>query len=209
MNLELQIFQALLKLYPQAFRQEYGKEMTRVFQESLSSQGSSFRFWARTFWDVISSAGRERGGKTMLGNRYTDSAMLTFHFTRTEAFRLGQVEIGPEHLLLGLLRQECQAVNILTRSGATLEEIRGRIEAGLKTGTLLSAKQVPRIAPRALSIMNRAAKEAQMLGSNRVDTPHILLAIALEENSAVARTINELIPSDQLRTELNQRGESS
>jgi hypothetical protein len=208
MNLELRIYQALLKLYPRAFRQEYSEEMTRVFQESLSSQGSGFGFWIRTFWDVISSAGRERGGKTMFGNRYTDSAMLTFHFTRTEAFRLGQVEIGPEHLLLGLLRQECQAVNILTRSGATLEEIRGRIEAGLKTGTLLSAKQVPRIAPKALSIMNRAAKEAQMLGSNRVDTPHILLAIALEGNSAAARTINELIPSDQLRNELNQPGES-
>jgi hypothetical protein len=67
MNLEMRIYQALLKLYPRAFRGEYGEEMTRVFQESLSSQGSSFRFWARTFWDVISSANRERisGGKTM------------------------------------------------------------------------------------------------------------------------------------------------
>jgi threonine/homoserine/homoserine lactone efflux protein len=30
--------------------------MTRVFQESLSNEGSSFGFWLRTFWDVISSA---------------------------------------------------------------------------------------------------------------------------------------------------------
>ena len=56
MNLETRIFRALLKLYPRAFRQEYGEEMTRVFQESLSSQGSGFRFWIRTFLDVISSA---------------------------------------------------------------------------------------------------------------------------------------------------------
>jgi hypothetical protein len=66
-NLETSIYQALLKLYPRAFRQEYSEEMTRVFQESLRSQGSSFRFWIRTFWDVISStfmvqANIKRGG---------------------------------------------------------------------------------------------------------------------------------------------------
>jgi hypothetical protein len=55
MNLETRIYQALLKLYPRDYRQEYGEEMTRVFQESLRSQGSSFGFWIRTFWDVISS----------------------------------------------------------------------------------------------------------------------------------------------------------
>jgi hypothetical protein len=59
MNLETRIYQALLKLYPRAFRQEYGQEMTRVFQENLAVEGSSFGFWIRTFWDVISSALRE------------------------------------------------------------------------------------------------------------------------------------------------------
>jgi threonine/homoserine/homoserine lactone efflux protein len=56
MNLETRIYRALLKLYPRDFRREYSEEMTRVFQESLNSQGSSFGFWARTFGDVISSA---------------------------------------------------------------------------------------------------------------------------------------------------------
>ena len=67
MNLETSIYQALLNLYPRDFRDQYGEEMTRAFQESLNSQGSSLGFWARTFWDVISSASRERisGGKTM------------------------------------------------------------------------------------------------------------------------------------------------
>ena len=56
MNLEMRVYWALLKLYPRAFRERYSEEMTRVFQESLSSQGSGFRFWIRTFLDVISSA---------------------------------------------------------------------------------------------------------------------------------------------------------
>jgi hypothetical protein len=56
MNLETRVYQALLKLYPREFRQEYSEEMTRVFQESLRTEGSSFGFWIRVIWDVISSA---------------------------------------------------------------------------------------------------------------------------------------------------------
>jgi hypothetical protein len=66
MNLEMRIYQALLKLYPRAFRNQYSEEMSRVFQESLWSQGSSFGFWIRTFWDVISSATAEHAGREHL-----------------------------------------------------------------------------------------------------------------------------------------------
>jgi hypothetical protein len=67
MNLETKIYRALLKLYPREFRQEYGQEMIRVFQESLRSEGSSFGFWIRVIWDVISSASHEQilGGWNM------------------------------------------------------------------------------------------------------------------------------------------------
>jgi hypothetical protein len=71
MNLEASIYQALLKLYPRAFRERYSEEMTRVFQESLSSQGSSFKLWIQTFADVFSSASREhvQGGRMSLLNK--------------------------------------------------------------------------------------------------------------------------------------------
>ena len=50
------IYQMLLRLYPRDFRNQYGEEMTRVFQGSLHDQGSSFGFWIRVIWDAISSA---------------------------------------------------------------------------------------------------------------------------------------------------------
>jgi hypothetical protein len=67
MNLETRIYQALLKLYPREFRNQYSEEMTRVFRESFERDGSSFGFWARTLTDAFSSAGRERisGGTIM------------------------------------------------------------------------------------------------------------------------------------------------
>jgi hypothetical protein len=53
------IYKFLLNLYPRDFRDQYNEEMTRVFQENLASEGSSFGFWMRVIWDVISGAIRE------------------------------------------------------------------------------------------------------------------------------------------------------
>jgi hypothetical protein len=52
-------YKILLNLYPREFRDQYGEEMTRVFQENLTSEGSSFKLWIQTFADVLSSATRE------------------------------------------------------------------------------------------------------------------------------------------------------
>jgi hypothetical protein len=65
------IYKILLNLYPRAFRDQYGEEMTRVFQENLASEGSSFKLWIQAFVDVLSSASREhvQGGVMSLLNK--------------------------------------------------------------------------------------------------------------------------------------------
>jgi hypothetical protein len=65
------IYKILLNLYPRDFRREYGQEMTRVFQENLANEGSSFKLWIQTFADVFSSASREhvQGGRMSLLNK--------------------------------------------------------------------------------------------------------------------------------------------
>jgi hypothetical protein len=58
-------YEILLNLYPREFRNQYSKEMTRVFQENLATEGSSFKLWIQTFADVFSSASRAhvQGGR--------------------------------------------------------------------------------------------------------------------------------------------------
>jgi hypothetical protein len=65
------IYRILLKLYPREFQDQYGEEMTRVFQENLASEGSSFKLWIQTFADAFSSASREhvQGGRMSLLNK--------------------------------------------------------------------------------------------------------------------------------------------
>ena len=53
-------------------------------------------------------------------NRYDDRARLVFHYAREEGSRLGHSMIGPEHLLLGLMREGGTAARILQEYGACL-----------------------------------------------------------------------------------------
>lgn len=56
------IFDFVLRLYPKAFREEYGAEMRRLFHDQLRAANGwtgRIRVWARLFADAASSAPRE------------------------------------------------------------------------------------------------------------------------------------------------------
>ena len=57
-------------------------------------------------------------------NRYDDRARLVFHYAREEGNRLGHAMVGPEHLLLGLMREGGTAASLLGEFGATLDGLR-------------------------------------------------------------------------------------
>jgi len=53
-------------------------------------------------------------------------------YSKEEAIRLGNSEIGPEHLFLGILREgEGVAIDVLITLGANLYDIRKDVEATL------------------------------------------------------------------------------
>jgi hypothetical protein len=76
------IYKILLNLYPREFRDQYGEEMTRVFQENLASEGSSFKLWIQTFADVFSSASREhvQGDRMSLLNKLAGISSVLIGF---------------------------------------------------------------------------------------------------------------------------------
>ena len=53
-------------------------------------------------------------------------------YSKEEAIRLGNTEIGPEHLFLGILREgEGIAIDVLVTLGANLYELRKEVEGSL------------------------------------------------------------------------------
>jgi hypothetical protein len=65
MNRHSRVYRALLRLYPETFRHDYGDEMARLFDEQLrDSRAASGRkaiagLWARVIADVLATAPRQ------------------------------------------------------------------------------------------------------------------------------------------------------
>ena len=125
-------------------------------------------------------------------NRYDDRARLVFHFAREEGSKLGHAMIGPEHLLLGLMREGGTASHVLSEFGATLEGFRRQIEEMVGRGDGLTRNETAAITPRARRVMELAGSEARNLGSNVIATEHILLGIIREGDGVAFRILQQL-----------------
>ena len=125
-------------------------------------------------------------------NRYDDRARLVFHFAREEGAKLGHAMIGPEHLLLGLMREAGTASKVLGEFGATLEGFRRQVEEMVGRGDGLPRNETAAITPRARRVMELAGSEARSLGSNVIATEHILLGIIREGDGVAYRILQQL-----------------
>ncbi|MDR9390926.1 MAG: ATP-dependent Clp protease ATP-binding subunit [Trueperaceae bacterium] len=125
-------------------------------------------------------------------NRYDDRARLVFAFAREEGAKMGHAMIGPEHLLLGLLREGGTAATVLGEFGATLEGIRAQVEEMVGRGDGLPRNEAAAITPRARRVMELAGSEARSLGSNVIATEHILLGIVREGDGVAFRILQTL-----------------
>ncbi len=144
-------------------------------------------------------------------NRYDDRARLVFHYAREEGNRLGHAMVGPEHLLLGLMREGGTAATILTEFGASLEGLRRRVEEIIGRGEGNRLNDAPSITPRARRVMDLSSSEARSLGAQVTSTEHILLGIIREGDGVAYRILQELTKDvDTIRWRvLDQGGGSS
>jgi len=125
-------------------------------------------------------------------NRYDDRARLVFHFARKEGTDFGHAMIGPEHLLLGLMRENGTASKVLTEFGASLELFRRQVEEMVGRGDGALRNEAAAITPRARRVMELAGSEARSLGSNVIATEHILLGIIREGDGVAYRILQNL-----------------
>ncbi len=122
-------------------------------------------------------------------NRYDDRARLVFHYAREEGSRLGHSMIGPEHLLLGLMREGGTAARILQEYGASLEAMRRMVEELVGRGEGSRTGEPPAITPRARRVMELASAEARNMGAQVIGTEHILLGIIREGDGVAYRIL--------------------
>jgi hypothetical protein len=119
-------------------------------------------------------------------SRFTQRARNVVVSAQEEARAAGNDEIGPPHLILGLLSEpDGLAAKAIHAQGVVPDTIRRTVAATLPP----AAGEVPALipfAPQAKKAMELTFREALRLGHNYVGTEHILLALLeLEDGSGL------------------------
>ncbi len=115
-------------------------------------------------------------------------------YSKEEAIRLGNKEIAPEHLLLGILREgEGVAIDVLVSLGANLYQLKKDIESVISPDGAIKITDVDNIPLLKTSerILKLVYLEAKSLKKTTIDTGHLLLALMKDENSRVTRILDE------------------
>ncbi|WP_462377592.1 ATP-dependent Clp protease ATP-binding subunit [Phocaeicola plebeius] len=114
-----------------------------------------------------------------MSNEFTQQVSDIVVYGKEEANRLQNDHIEPEHLLLGILRDgECKAAEILKSFYLDLKGIKNELETQLREKSILeNYSQDISFSEEASKILTLSKLEARLMNDEKVDTPHILLAI--------------------------------
>lgn len=114
---------------------------------------------------------------------YSEQLHNVLMYSSQEAERLGNNYVGPEHLLLGLLRNGSgKAIDILNVSHVNILKIKEEIESQIRTNLEPTGEEIPvlKSTERIKKIMEL---ETRSLSAELADTEHLLLAILKEKNN--------------------------
>lgn len=108
-----------------------------------------------------------------------------------EAKRLGSDFIGPEHILLGLLKEEDSvAIKILTNLNINLNELRKEVEKRTRESSGALLMDVSQGHDRYQKMIEISKDEAKRLKHNYVGTEHILLALLRDNNNVAGGSLS-------------------
>ena len=114
---------------------------------------------------------------------YSEQLHNVLLYSSQEAERLGNNYVGPEHLLLGILRNGTgKAIDILNVAHINILKVKQTIESQIRTDIEPTGKEIPSLksTERIKKIMEL---ETRSLSAETADTEHLLLAILKEKNN--------------------------
>lgn len=129
-----------------------------------------------------------------MNNQFTQRVTDVIQFSKEEAVRLQNNYIGPEHLLLGLIREgEGKAVQILQSLYVDLKEVKKALENELRlsSGTPTGITEDITFNEKASKILKMSMLEARVLKKQATDTEHVLLAIMRENQNKASQVLEE------------------
>jgi ATP-dependent Clp protease ATP-binding subunit ClpC len=121
--------------------------------------------------------------------QFTARVLRVITFAEEQAARHGQPDIGPEHLLLGLLREkDSVGTRLLERLGVNLRSLRGEVERGAVCGDVRTGSDL-QLSPGGQRVIDFADEESRRLDNRYIGTEHILSGLLRDEDGIAARAL--------------------
>ncbi len=125
--------------------------------------------------------------------RYTEKARRVIFFARYDASNFGSKTIAPEHLLLGLLREDKTLATrfFVSRQQFNPEAIRKEIEGRSVLREKLPQTMELILTPESKRVLLYAHEESEKLQNHHIGTEHLLIGLLREERSMAAEILYE------------------
>lgn len=124
---------------------------------------------------------------------YTKKAEKVLEIAKKASRSMHHSYIGTEHLLIGLLGEGSgAAAKVLSSAGVDEERILELIENLIAPSGNVITADAGGYSPRALRVLENAAKEAERFKNEKVGTEHLLIALIKEADCAAVRLLNTL-----------------
>lgn len=129
-----------------------------------------------------------------MNNQFSQRVSDIITYSKEEANRLRNRYIGPEHLLLGMLRDGGgKAIEVLMKLDIDLKKVKSRLEGFLREAEddTLEADADVSLSPMSSKILKMCMLEARLLKDKQADTEHLLLAILKDDDNLAASVLKE------------------
>lgn len=137
--------------------------------------------------------------------RYTEKARRVIFFARHEASELGGSAIEPDHILLGIVREDRQLISrFCNLTPTSLDEMRDKIRATTGSIAKHASADMP-LSPQAKKVLTYAAEESKQLNHKYLGTEHLLLGLLREESLAAEILIEHGVDLKTVREEFRDR----
>lgn len=113
-------------------------------------------------------------------NQFSQKVSEILAFSREEAVRLASRSVGPEHLLLGILRDKNgPIIEMFNHSNVNIQSVKEGLENKVREEEVLFPINTQELVlnEKANNILKLAVLEARKSSSNVVEQQHLLLAI--------------------------------
>jgi ATP-dependent Clp protease ATP-binding subunit ClpC len=128
-------------------------------------------------------------------NNYSKQLFDVIEYSREEAQRLQDSYIGPEHLMLGIIREQTgRAMQVLEELNVDTLDLKKRIESEVRVNSDNdnATQHDITISKTTERVLRMSILEARMFKSDETGTEHLLLAILKEGDNLAARLLGNV-----------------